>query len=770
MAEAKDLGGAVVGATVPFLDAPEKAAGEPLYLDDLRLPGMLVGRALRSEHAHARILSVNAADARRVPGAAAVLTGADLPGAPRFLPHERSTPLIARDRARYMGEVVALVAAGTGEAAEEALWRIRVKYEPLPVVDNPRDAMAKGAPRLWPGGNLLNHAKIRTGDLEAGFRAADVVVEGEYRTPPVDHLYLEVEAACAMPLPGGSYQVWGCTQQPFLVRERVAHILGLRGERAVRFIQTLPGGAFGGKSEASVDVCLRAAVLARATGKPVKLVYSREESMIASAKRHGAIIRSRLGAARDGRLTAAEVEVYLDKGAYAAAGGDNPPAFKRATYHALGPYSVPNAKVDVFCVHTNNPYGGQMRGPGCPQVNFAGEQQMDRLAEDLGIDPIELRRINGLRAGVRTPWNQRLDESVGLIETLEKACAASGWSARGRAAHRSEDNRLKGIGVASCLYGTGNAYSAAEARVYLTSEGKLQIAAGVVDFGQGSKTVLSQIAAEAMDIPYEAFRMETVDTAIDPFGGTSSSSRVTMQGGKAVYLASLRAREEILRLAGHLLEADPEDLELRKGVVRPCAHPARGTTLLEIAKAFVSDELKLLGGSDSLPTPARVDEETGHGEPYEVYGFGTQVAEVLVDPETGEVEVSGFWAVHDVGKAISPLGVSQQVDGGVYMGLGFCLMEEIVQPGGRMANPDMHSYLIPTAKDVPDRVETVIVEDSYSNGPYGAKGVGEQVNVPTAAAIANAVCNAVGVRFRELPLTPDRVAMAIAKMRNGGGS
>ena len=367
MAEAKDLGGAVVGATVPFLDAPEKAAGEPLYLDDLRLPGMLVGRALRSEHAHARILSVNAADARRVQGAAAVLTGADLPGAPRFLPHERSTPLIARDRARYMGEVVALVAAGTGEAAEEALRRIRVKYEPLPVVDDPRDAMAKGAPRLWPGGNLLNHAKIRTGDLEAGFRAADVVVEGEYRTPPVDHLYLEVEAACAMPLPGGSYQVWGCTQQPFLVRERVAHILGLRGERAVRFIQTLPGGAFGGKSEASVDVCLRAAVLARATGKPVKLVYSREESMIASAKRHGAIIRSRLGAARDGRLTAAEVEVYLDKGAYAAAGGIILPPSNGPPTTRWAPTLCRTQRWTFFAFTPTTPTAGRCAAPVAPR-------------------------------------------------------------------------------------------------------------------------------------------------------------------------------------------------------------------------------------------------------------------------------------------------------------------------------------------------------------------------------------------------------------------
>ncbi len=763
MAEAKDMGGASVGVNFPFLDAPEKASGAAMYLDDLRLPGMLVGRVLRSEHAHARILSVDAGAARRVPGVAALLTGADLPEEPRMLPHRRATPLIARERVRYMGEAVALVAAETAEAAEEALRRIRVEYAPLPVVEDPRAAVAQEAPLVWPDGNLLNHAKIRNGDVEAGFRAADVIIENEYRTPSIEHLYLEVEAACASPLPGGGFQIWGCTQQPFLVRQNAARVLGLKGEASVRFVQTLPGGAFGGKSEASVDVCLRVALLARAAGRPVKLVYSREESMIASAKRHASIIRTRTGATKDGRLVAAEVEVWLDKGAYAANGGDNPPAFKRATYHALGPYQVPNVRVDVYCVHTNHPYGGQMRGPGCPQVHFACEQQMDQIALALEIDPIELRRINGLRIGSRTPWNQRLTESVGLMETLAKAEQASGWGERRNGGRRAPDGRLRGIGVASCLYGTGNAYSPAEAHVFLTSEGKIQVAAGVVDFGQGSKTVLCQIAAETIGVPYEYFRMDAVDTAIDPFGGTSSSSRITMQGGKAVYQAALRARREILRLSGILLEADPEDLEIEGGVVRSRSHPETTLTLAELAKAYIADELKVLGVADNIPPPAKTDKETGQGEPYEVYGFGTQVAEVLVDPETGEIEVAGVWAAHDVGKAISPLGVFQQIDGGVYMGLGFCLMEEIVQRGGRMANPDMHGYLAPTVADVPDRIEGMIVEDPYSNGPYGAKGAGEQVTVPTAAAIANAVYDAVGVRFRQLPLSPDRVALAIAK-------
>lgn len=763
MAEGKDMGGAAVGASLPFLDDPEKAAGAADYLDDLHMPGMLTGKALRSRHAHAEILSVDAREAARVPGVVAILTGADLPDRPRIIPHERAMPVIAHDRVRYMGEAVALIAAETAEAAEEAMRRIEVEYRPLPVVSDPRAAMRPEAVRLFPEGNVLNQARIRKGDVREGFAQADVIVENAYSTPPVDHLYLEVEAACASPQPDGGMQIWGSTQQPFLVRQNIARMLGLRGEASVRFVQTITGGAFGGKSEASLDVCLRAAALAHAAGRPVKLAYSREESMIASSKRHAAFIRSKTGATRDGRLVAMEVEVWLDKGAYAANGGDNPPAFKRATYHAAGPYQVPNVKVDVHCVHTNHPYGGQMRGPGCPQVHFAGEQQMDELARALEIDPIEIRRVNGLRVGARTAWNQHLPESVGLLDTLREVEEASSWG-RGGGGGR-ENGRLRGRGVASCLYGTGNAYSPAEAHLFLRSDGKVQVAAGVVDFGQGSKTALCQIASEALDIPYSGFWMDSVDTAIDPFGGTSSSSRITMQGGKAVYNAALKAREELLRLGGILMEADPGDLELRGGVVRSRAHPETRVTLAEIAEAFVSDELKQLAAADNIPPPAKTDKETGLGEPYEIYGFGSQVAEVLVDAETGEVEVVGVWAAHDVGRAISPMGVEQQIEGGVYMGVGFCMMEEVVQREGRMQNPDMHGYLAPTVEDMPDRVASIIVEAPYSNGPYGAKGAGEQVNVPTAAAIANAIYDATGVRFRDLPLTPDKVALALRRAR-----
>lgn len=757
MAEAKDMGGAVVGTIQPFIDSKEKATGETFYLDDIVPEEVLVGRALRTPHAHALILSIDAEEAKKIPGIISIITGNDFDEEPRMTEHIKSTPLIARERVRYMGDVVALIAAETNEAADEALKKIVVKYKILKVTDNPIDGLKKNAPILFPDGNLLNHGKIRKGDLKKGFKLSDVVVEKEYRTPAIDHLYLEVESAIAMPLTEREYQIWGSTQQPFLVRQNVARILGLTGEGSVRFKQTTPGGAFGGKSEASLDVCLRAALLARASRRPVKLVYSREESMIGSTKRHPSVVRSRLGSSKDGMLMACEIEIWLDKGAYVANGGDTPPAFKRALYHSPGPYQIPNVKVDVYCVHSNNPYGGQMRGPGCPQVHFACEQQIDELSSLLDIDPIHFRTKNGLQKNTKTAWNQVLPESVGLIESLQKVASVSNWKSKKNRKQKETDGRLRGIGVASCLYGTGNAYSPAEAHVFLTSKGKIRVAAGVVDFGQGSKTVLNQIASETLDIPYDQIMMENVDTSLDPFGGTSSSSRITMQGGKAVLNASVKARDELLRLASFLLEANPEDLELFNGVVRSKSLVGKEINLQDIAKGFVSDELKLLAASDSIAPPAKIDKETGLGDPYEVYGFGSQVAEILLDSETGEIEVVGVWAAHDVGKAINPMGVLQQIEGGVYMGLGFCLMEEIIQKNGVMFNPDMHGYLAPTGLDIPDCIKGYIVEDHYSNGPYGAKGVGEQVNVPTAAAVANALFDATGKRFTILPLSPDRI-------------
>ncbi|MFQ5895429.1 MAG: xanthine dehydrogenase family protein molybdopterin-binding subunit [Nitrospinota bacterium] len=758
----------VVGQRVRFQDAPEKALGTALYLDDLQLPGMLVGRALRSARSHARILAVRAERARRVPGVACVLTAEDIGGEVLLSTYPHDPPVIAAHKVRCRGDVVALVAAESPDAAEEALSLIEVAYEPLPAVDDPLQALAPGAPKLFPEGNLLNHGKVRKGEGAGGFRYADVVAEGEYRTPCVDHLYLEVEGACAAFGPDGSLTLWAASQQPFSVRKHLARALGLKGEGRVRFIQTLPGGAFGGKSEAALDAGLRAAFLARAAGRPVKLVYSREESLIASSKRHPMVIRYKTGATRGGKLVAAEVEVYLDKGAYTAYGGKKPPAFHRATFHCTGPYEIPHVHVDVFCAHTNNPYGGQMRAPGCPQVHFACEAQMDALARLLHMDPLELRRRNALRPGSRTASGQRLGESVGLVETIDKAAARFGWADRAGLPRRAPDGRLRGFGAACCWYGTGNAYSGSEAHFFLTAEGTFRLATGVVDFGQGSKTVLSQMAAEVLGVPYGLLHMGNVDTALDPFGGTSTSSRITMQVGNAVVRAAEAAREELKRLAAEMLEVDPSDLELAGEGVRSRSHPETRVSFAELARRCVMDERRLLARGAWEPPAVKLEEDTGQGNLWEVYAFGTQCVEVLVDSDTGEVEVTRVVAAHDVGRAISPLGVEQQVEGGVYMGLSFGLMEELVQRGGQVLSPDLASYLVPTALDVPDRVESLLVESAYPGGPFGAKGAGEPPNVPTAAALASAVEDATGLRLRELPLTAERVRMGLRAVRERG--
>ncbi len=421
----------LVGRSVPRQDAREKVTGAAAYVADLHLPGMLHGRALRAEYPHARILAIDPRAAREQEGVAAVLTAADVPGVNRFGRVTADQPVLADGKVRYLGDVVALVAAETPEAAERALGLVRVRYEPLPAVFDPLEAMAEGAPEVHDGrNNVLAHVKVRKGDVDAAFAAAEVVVEGTYTTPTVDHLYLEPEGAVAVPAPDGSLTVWAPTQAPFAVRAAVANALGLPAHR-VKVIQTTAGGGFGGKVDAAMDTCARAALLAQATGRPVRLIYGRRESLLGSGKRHAAAVRHRLAASRDGRLLGVDIQVYLNKGAYASVGGVEPPAgglTVKSAVHAAGPYEIPNVRVDVYNVYTNLPYGSPMRGYGVPQVCFATESQVDDLAHRLGMDPLELRRLNGFQPGSTTATGQVLDQSVGYQETLHRAAEAAGWS------------------------------------------------------------------------------------------------------------------------------------------------------------------------------------------------------------------------------------------------------------------------------------------------------------------------------------------------------
>lgn len=758
-----------VGQSLPRADGREKVCGEPLYYGDFNLPNMLHARVLRSRYPHARILRVDTSRACALPGVAAVLTANDIPGA-KAIGRAKDWSILCEHKVTYLGDGVALVAAESLEVAARALDLIDVEYQVLPAVFSPREAMQPGAPLVHEDNerhdNVLRHFKLRKGDVEAAFRSCDVIIENTYQTPTGAAAYLEAEGAIASKGADGAITVWAAAQIPFMVRDNVAAMLRLPTEK-VRLINTNAGGAFGGKgADEASDCACRAALLSYVTGRPVKLVYGMEESLKYSTKRHAAIIEYKTGATRDGRLQAVEARIYLNKGAYSSVGGHRPPASgltNKAGYHAAGPYVVPNVRVDVYNVYTNNPAGGAVRGFGVPQVNFAYEQQMDELARSLGMDPVEIRLLNGLEAGCRTSSDQLLESSVGLKSTIRQAMETARWR-KFRAERDQSKNEIwrRGIGISSfnfaCTPGVWPEFGNATMEVDAT--GRIVVRGGISELGQGSRTVLAQIAAQALQMPIEQVVVSKVgDTATDQDSLQTTSSRGTINAGNAIIRAAAEARQTLLEMAAELLERQASELVQNDDGFRQIDGPA-AVSYQEVLLYCYKCGRRLIGKGWWCVPKAKVDQETGLGNPYHIFAYGTQIIEVAVNIRTGEIAVKRVVAAQDVGKAINPTLVKGQMQGGVVMGLGFALSEEIVLHQGSVVNPSCSTFILPTAADIPEIVP-ILVEDEYPAGPFGAKGVGEPGAVATAAAVANAVYDAVGVRIRQLPITAERVWKAL---------
>jgi CO/xanthine dehydrogenase Mo-binding subunit len=760
-----------VGQSVVRADAEEKVRGEPCYYGDLSLPNMLHGRVLHSRYPHARILSIDTSKAKALPGVAVVATAADVPGLNSFgtgLSLASDKQVLSDKKVRFTGDSVALVAAESVEIAARAVELIEVQYEELPAVFDPKEAMLPTAPRVHEDrkDNVVQHFKLRKGSVDDAFKKCDVIVENSYRTPYVEHAYLEVEGALATRHPDGGVTVWVGSQFAYNTRNNVARVLGITPDK-VRVINANAGGGFGGKEDPGGFECAaHAALLAWLSGRPVKLVYDRDESIIASAKRHPALIEYKTGATKDGRLQAVEIRVYLNKGAYASVGALKPPGgglTSKAGYHAPGPYVIPNVRVDVYNVYTNMPFGGAMRGFGIPQMNFAYEQQIDEVAQRLGIDPVEFRLINGLEAGTRTASNQLLEHSVGLKETLRKAAEKAGWKQfrQQKAKTRATGRFRRGMGISSFNFATclGAWPEYANATMEVDAHGRVLVRAGIAEIGQGSRTALAQIAAQALEIPLELVVATKGDTATDQDSLLTVASRGTVMAGNAIIRAAKDARQTLLEMAADLMEVPVKQVvqvnhEFRH-VESNKAVPAKEVLLYTFRCGR-----RLIGKGWWCVPKIKIDPETGQGNPFHIYAYGTSIIEVEVDTETGTVEVKRVVHAQDVGKAINPKLVEAQMEGGVSMGLGYALTEEIVVEQGRILNPNFATYLIPTVSDTP-AIETITVEDPYPNGPFGAKGVGEPGALPTAAAIANAVYDAVGVRIRQLPVTAERVWKAL---------
>ncbi len=739
-----------VGIETPKVDVLEKALGEAKYGADLPSRRPLHLKVVRSPKAHARVVRVVTDEALRVEGVERVFTAKDIPGKNLIGIITKDHPVLASDRVRFVGDAVALVVAGTEEAAEEAASKVMVIYEDLPVISRPEEALTLGAPLIHEKGNLLLEFNVVKGDVRAGFKESDVTVEETYGTTWVEHAYLEPDAGVAYVDGEGRVVVTCPTQNVHYDQRDVATVLGVPLEK-VRIIQSATGGGFGGRLDITVQCFL--ALAAFHLRKPVRIAYPREEVFQATAKRHPLTISYRSGANKDGKLTAVEVNILCDGGAYASYGVA---VAIRSAVHATGPYVVPHVKVRSQMVYTNNPWSGAMRGFGVPQIAFAHESQMDLLAQALKIDPIEIRLRNALTTGAETATGQTLVASVGIGETLRRIRE---WRKDHPFARLDPERPYirRGVGVASMWYGIGNTGVAnpSTAQVEIEPSGTVRLFTGAADIGQGSDTVLLQIASESLGLPVREIHLIRADTALTTDAGATSASRQTYISGNALLDAVKNLKREAIKEAGSLLGMDEKDLFYEEGKIkaRTCL-----TTSIPIREVARRSGRMLRGEGHFDPETTKLDPKTGQGVPYATYAFATHLAEVEVDTETGKVRVRRVAASHDVGKAINPGNVRGQITGGVAMGLGFALMEEFV-PGETRS---FVNYLIPTSKDIPE-VVPILVEDVEPTGPFGAKGVGEPALIPTAPAILNAIADAIGERIYHLPANLERVREAAQK-------
>ena len=744
-----------IGKPVIRPDAIAKAIGGARYTDDIQFDGMLFARVLRAGVPSGFLRGLDVSEASRLEGVRGVLTAADLK-------HERLHGIYSKDwpiligvdeRVRYVGDAIAIVAADTQAIADEAITLIKFEIEPRPVVSNPMQAAQPDSEQLHETGNLLKKIKVGKGDLEAGFKQSDVIVEHTFYTPFMGHMFMEPECSIAVPQADGSMEVYTGSQIPYEDRRQVAEALGLPLER-VRVRGQKTGGAFGGKEDIAGQI--HAALLAEATGKPVKLLFTRRESMMVHPKRHATWTRIKIGAKQSGELLAVKTEIYGDTGAYASLGVA---VMTRATTHSCGPYIIPNTLSECYAMYTNNPPAGAFRGFGVVQAMFGIESAMDMLAEKLGMDPLALRKLNALRKGSETNTGHRLEDSAGLPDCLEavgKRLEELGildpWTPQEEVVDGRAMTTCWGMasGFKNTGLGTGTDDSSG-AIVRLLPAGRLQVMTAASEVGQGMNATLQLIAAEVLGILPENINIYLMDTALTPDGGPTTASRQTYVTGNAVKNAALALRNRIESLLIAKIECEPCEIAFSPESITAGDEPFGWQEVYDLlAKSAEGTSVEV-----RYSAPQTYSLELGK-KIHVAYGFGAQAVKVAIDPTNGEVKVLQVIAASDAGRVINPLGFQSQVEGGVVMGVGHGIMEEFKLDNGIILSDRMARYEIPRMKDSP-QVESLIVEDPTSEGPYGAKGIGELVCVPTPPAIANAVYNAIGLRVDSLPVTREKV-------------
>ena len=754
------MGTTAVGQNVLRKEGRDKLTGAARYVDDIAIEGALLGKTIRSTVARGRIKSITFDpnfDWSRI----VVADHRDIPGRNYVALIEDDQPLLAETEIRHYDEPILLIAAPTKHEVEAAARHIKIGYEELPPVLTIEDSL-EAREVLHGTDNIFKRFLIARGDVSEGFEQADVIVEGEYRVPHQEQLYIEPQGMIAIP-GADTMTVMGSMQCPYYVHKAIKQLFNLSDDQAI-VIQTTTGGGFGGKEEYPSMIAAHAALLAMKAGRPVKIIYDRAEDISATTKRHPGVVRHRSGVTSDGRLVASEIDILLDGGAYVTL---TPVVLSRGAIHALGPYRCDNVRITARAVATNTPPNGAFRGFGAPQVAFAYEMQMERIARALGIDPLEIRRINVLQEGDITATGQRLKWSVGSNEVLNVAVERSGYhEIRKRCeqynSQHSADNKRRGVGLSFFFHGagftgSGEAKMKAQAGVEFTAEGGARILSGSTEIGQGTGTIFCQIVADELGVDFDRVEIENPDTSRVPDSGPTVASRTTMVVGRVVQLAARELKDKLTRLVAERFGA-PE------ATIQNGRFFADGRALGDvdaIAREFVAQFGPLRAYARYASPPAiEWDDDSYSGDAYPVYSWGAEVAEVEIDLDTYETTVQKITTAQDIGRAINPLLATGQIEGGTLQAVGYGLLEELVWNKGRIINNRLTNYIIPTSLDAPE-MDTIIVEKEYPHGPFGAKGVGELPMDGAAPAIAAAVFNATGAFVSEIPITPERLQGSI---------
>ncbi|MBR0172423.1 MAG: xanthine dehydrogenase family protein [Lachnospiraceae bacterium] len=736
---------AIMGKSYEKKDARDKALGLARFAGDLSFPHMLYGGVFRSTIAHGVIKKFDASAALKIDGVVCVLTSKDIPGKNRIGIILKDEPVLVDDKIRRQGDAIAVVAAETPEKVREALDAIKIEYTEYEAVLTMERAAEEDSPKIHGDTNVHQTRHLEHGNVDEAFKKCDVIVENDYESPMLSHMFIEPDAGICT-YEDGKVTMYCSTQNPHYDRGEVAGMLGLPLNR-VSNIQAATGGGFGGKLDISVQCHM--ALLAYHTGRPVKMVRTREESTAVSSKRHPFKMHYKTGATKDGKVLACEATLYSDTGAYASYG---PAVITRACVHAAGPYEIPNIRVDSVFYYTNNPMSGAFRGFGVPQISIGHEGQMNALAKALNMDPIEIRIINAHKEGSVTSTDQVLDAGAGLVQCLE--------AVKKKAAEvlppckPTAPNKLRGRGYGAMYYGVGNTGlpNPAGAFIEVLGDNSVNLMIGAADIGQGSTTACAQIAAEALGLEYEDIRVTYANTQVTPEGGATSASRQTFISGMATYNAAHMAKEILAETAADFLKVPKEDLVFLHREIFSKKDEKIRMSYGDLMKEMARLGRLALGSGQYNPKTTGLAPGTMAGVPFEVYSYAATLVDLEVDIETGLVDVLNVISAHDVGTSVNDTMVESQIEGGVVMGLGFSLLEKIeVDKKGRITNPKFSKYLIETSADAP-KIYPIVVESPGEAGPFGAKGVGEPALIPVIPAAADAVSNALDIPFHTLPV------------------